>query len=117
VSLELKPENNAQIVEILKNADAYVASGGVEPVTIGSAYLATGDYKNAIKYLDVAALKEPKSPNIYALRSLALQGKAKTISAGTERDNLIKKAQFLSAEASTKGIDKNLIQLRSTELR
>jgi len=116
VSLELRPEDSARIVEILQT-DTYVASDNVEPVTIGSAYLATGDYKNAIKYFKFAAIKEPKNPNIYALRSLALQGKAQTVSAGLERDNLIKEAQFFSTEASNKGVDENLMQSISSELR
>jgi len=117
VSLKLKPENNAQIIEILKYADAYVATGSVEPVILGSAYLATGDYKSAVKYLEVAAIKNPKDANIYALRSLALQGKAQMIDFGSERDKLLMQSKLYSIEASIQGIEADLIKTLSTELK
>lgn len=116
VSLNLKPENTAQIVEILKYSDTYVATGSVEPLTIGSAYLATGDYNNADKFFKIAAIKNPKDVSLYALRVLALQGKAKLTAPGSEKDAFLKALEALTTEASIKGVDKLQLQTLSTEL-
>ncbi len=60
--------------------ETYASSENIESVTLGSAYLATGDDQSADRFFEVIAIEKPKNPNIYALRSLALQGRKKGVS-------------------------------------
>jgi tetratricopeptide (TPR) repeat protein len=117
VSLELEPGQNEWIEQFLKNVDASIATGLIKPATIGSAYLATGDYKNASKYYQVAAVREPMNPNIYALRSLALQGEANAESIETEKVKLEEEASKLAETARTKGVDSGKIAFLVNELK
>ena len=79
VSLEVTPEDIEQLSVYLESSNAYLTSGLTDPETVASAYLVTGDYANATKYFEVAALKQPDDPNLLALRSIAWAGKAELL--------------------------------------
>lgn len=79
VSMEVTPSESARISEYLATSDSYLTGGLTDAETVASAYLVTGDYFNATKYFEVAALKQPNDPKLLALRSIAWAGKAELV--------------------------------------
>ena len=117
VSLEITPEENAQLSAYLNSSDEYLTSGLTDPETVASAYLVTGDYFNATKYFEVAALKQPDNPNLLALRSIAWAGKAELITDVNEQALLLEKSNDLAVEAQKEGIDASKLEELSNQLK
>ena len=116
ISLRVAPGQASQIRNILHNASTDLSSGFLTPGTLGSVYLATGDYQNASKYYKLAALSEPNDPNIHALRALALQGEAKGTEPETAREELNQEAKQLVQKAESGGVDADRIKALAAQL-
>jgi tetratricopeptide (TPR) repeat protein len=117
VSFEVTPEQSNRLDAILDSSDSYLAAGLTEPEAIASAYLVTGDFSNATKYFEVAALNPSSNPNLLALRSIAWAGKAELTTDPKEQDILLEKSFDLATEAVEKGIDSSKLELLSNQLK
>jgi len=117
VSLKVSPEQNERLLHLLKNKEQLFPVDSVEPEVFGSAYLATGDFARASQYYKVAADLRPSNANVYALRSLALQGEAKNESVEKVKLELIEKADEYAQTAKAKGVDSKKFELLSNELK
>jgi len=117
ISLDLAPAQLSQISDILQDAGTSMAVDYFKPETLGSAYLATGDYQSASKYYRLAELRSPDNPKVYALRALALQGEAQSSEVGQiVKAALEQEAKELVLKAESKGVDPERIQILSNEL-
>lgn len=116
-NVKVSPDETKLLEELLQNQEFYFAVGKTEPESIGSAYLATGNFEKASQYYQVAADLDPSNANIDALRSLALQGEAQTASVEEVRKDLIRKAMVFAETATAKGVDPKKIERLSSELK
>lgn len=117
VSIKVSPEQNKQLEQLLKNTDQHSAMAIFEPKAVGSAYLATGNFEKASHYYQLAADLEPSNANIYALRSLAIQGEAQTEPVEEVRQKLVEKATELAEKAKAKGVNSKKLEFLSSELK
>lgn len=117
VNVKASPDEIKQLEELLQNQEFYFTVGKTEPESIGSAYLATGDFAKASQYYQVAADLDPSNGNVYALRALALQGEAQAASVEEVRQDLIQKSMGFAEIATAKGVDPKKIELLSRELK
>ena len=117
VSLEISPEQSNQIEMILSNKGLYFTEDAIDPTVFGNAYLATGDFEKASQYYQVAANLEPSNANLYALRALALQGQAQTVSVKKVEVELIERAAEFAQTAKDKGVDSKKFEFLANELR
>lgn len=117
VSFEITPKEKAQISEFLNSSELYLTTGLTDPQTVASAYLVTGDYPNATKFFEVAALDQPSDPNLLALRSIAWAGRAELLSEKSDQSLWQKKSEELAAEATKEGIDTSKLEQLSNQLR
>lgn len=116
VSLSVTPEQKRQLKEILTHNEELAAVGSFRPEALGSAYLATKDFSKANHYFEIAASLEPANANIYALRSLALQGAAQSEASAEARLVLMQQATDLAETAKAKGVSPQRLEALSSEL-
>lgn len=117
VNVVVSPKETRQLNELLNNQEFYFSVANLEPKSVGSAYLATGDFVKAGQYYEVASNLDPTNANVYALRALALQGEAQTVSALDTRQELLNKAMELTETAKAKGVDPERIEALTNELK
>lgn len=117
VSLEVTPTESALLSAYLKSKDSYLTAGLTDPEAIASAYLVTGDYSNATKYFDVAALKQPNEPKLLALRSIAWAGKAELVTDKNEQTQLFEKSNVFASKAVKEGIDASQLEKLTNQLK
>jgi tetratricopeptide (TPR) repeat protein len=117
VNVKVSQNEIIKLEELLKDQEFYFSVGKLEPETVGSAYLATGNFVKVDQYYQAAADLDPTNANVYALRSLALQGEALTESAEAVRKELIRKAMELARTAEAKGVDPKKIEALTSELK
>ena len=101
----------------LATSDSYLTGGLTDAETVASAYLVTGDYFNATKYFEVAALKQPNDPKLLALRSIAWAGKAELVTDQNEHFLLLEKSNILASKAAKEGIDASQLEKLSNQLK
>jgi uncharacterized protein HemY len=115
-TINLNPEDKARLIEILNNSDFQYAKAEFDPLTVGSAYLATAAYKKASDYFRVAAEHDPTNANVVVLKSLALLGEAKTSELKHELEQLRVQIDQLNLKAVRLGADSKSIKKLSAEI-
>lgn len=115
-AVRLGEEQTELVRTILQNPAIHTTTGNIQPETLGSAYLAIGDYDNASRYYSAALATSHADPNILALRGLALKGRAQNEQDPILKNRLVSSADELFSKAEMRGVRGSTIDHLEQEL-